>query len=212
MTDDLIDRLSTDLRPTPAGAVIGRLLTGLAAGGAISVALVVMLLGVRPDVRAASVQPMFWMKFAYGLAIAAVALWGAERLARPAATARGRLAWLAAPVLVLGAVALWRLTHAPEAARMGLLMGHSARLCSWLILAFSLPPMLGLVWAMRSLAPTRLRLAGLALGLAAGGAGAGAYALHCDEMAAPFLAAWYTLGVAAAGAVGWALAPRLLRW
>jgi hypothetical protein len=91
-------------------------------------------------------------------------------------------------------------------------MGHSANVCPGLILTASLPPLAGLIWAVRGLAPTRLRLAGLALGLAAGGAGAAAYAIHCDEMAAPFLAAWYTLGVAAAGAIGWALAPRVLRW
>jgi hypothetical protein len=50
------------------------------------------------------------------------------------------------------------------------------------------------------------------LGLAAGGAGATAYALHCDEMAAPFLMTWYSLGIIGSGLFGWVFAPRLLRW
>jgi hypothetical protein len=92
------------------------------------------------------------------------------------------------------------------------LLGHSAGVCPWLIVAFSLPPLLGLIWATRALAPTRLRLAGLVLGLAAGGVGATAYAFHCDEMAAPFLAIWYSAGILGAGLLGALLGPRALRW
>ena len=212
MSDDLLDRLSASLRPTPAGLVLQRLLIGLATGGAVSLALVVAVLGPRPDLGAAVSQPMFWVKFGYALALAVVALWAVERLARPGGLARGRLAWLAAPLLIVTAIALWRLAAAPPGVRMGLVMGHSARLCPWYILAAALAPFAGLVWAVRGLAPTRLRLAGLVLGLSAGGMGAFAYAVHCDEMAAPFLAAWYSLGVAGAGLVGWLIAPRLLRW
>ena len=212
MSDDLLDRLSASLRPTPAGLVLQRLLIGLATGGAVSLALVVAVLGPRPDLGAAVSQPMFWVKFGYALALAVVALWAVERLARPGGLARGRLAWLAAPLLIVTAIALWRLAAAPPGVRMGLVMGHSARLCPWYVLAASLAPFAGLVWAVRGLAPTRLRLAGLALGFAAGGMGAFAYAMHCDEMAAPFLAVWYTLGVAAAGALGWLVGPRILRW
>jgi len=91
-------------------------------------------------------------------------------------------------------------------------MGQSARVCPWRILFFALPPLAGLVWAMRGLAPTRLRQAGAAIGLAAGGAGAFIYALACTESTAPFLAIWYTLGMAACAALGWALGPLVLRW
>ena len=65
---------------------------------------------------------------------------------------------------------------------------------------------------MRGLAPTRLGEAGAAIGLAAGGMGAFPHAWHCMETGAPFLAVWYTLGVAAATFVGWLLGPRVLRW
>jgi hypothetical protein len=62
------------------------------------------------------------------------------------------------------------------------------------------------------MAPTRLRLAGAAGGLAAGAAGALVYTLHCPELAAPFLASWYVLGMLIPTAAGALLGPRLLRW
>jgi hypothetical protein len=212
VSDDLLDRLSASLRPTPAGLIRQRLLLGLGAGGAVSLALVATILGPRPDLGPAVSQPMFWIKFGYALSLAGVALWAVERLARPGGLARDRLAWIAAPILIVTAIALWRIAAAPPGVRMGLVMGHSSRLCPWFVLAASLAPFAGLVWAVRGLAPTRLRMAGLVIGLAAGGMGAFAYALHCDEMAAPFLAIWYSLGVAGAGLFGWLTAPRLLSW
>jgi hypothetical protein len=212
VSDDLIARLSADLRPIPKGVVIRRLVYGLSAGGLVSAALVVATLGARPDLGAAMGRGMFWVKFGYTLALAVLALSACEQLTRPAGNAGRRLPWMLVPVVTLAALAAWRLAQAPAAWRTAMVMGHSANVCPWLILAFSPPPLLGLIWAARGLAPTRLRLTGLALGLAAGGASAMAYALHCDEMAAPFLMIWYSLGIVGAGFVGWLFGARMLRW
>ncbi len=212
MTDDLIGRLASNLRPTPRLSVARRLALGVGAGAAVSALLTRTILGFRPDMAQAAGEAIFWVKLAYVLALAAVALWACERLSRPGGTARGRLVWLLAPLLVIFALAGWQLARAPSPTRMPMMMGHSADVCPWFILAFSLPPLLGLVWAVRALAPTRLRLTGALLGLAAGGAGAAAYALHCDEASAPFLALWYSLGVAGPALVGALFGPRLLRW
>jgi hypothetical protein len=38
------------------------------------------------------------------------------------------------------------------------------------------------------------------------------YALHCPELAAPFLAIWYLLGMLIPTAIGAWLGPRPLRW
>ena len=46
----------------------------------------------------------------------------------------------------------------------------------------------------------------------AGAAAAFAYAFHCPEMQAPFLAVWYVLGMLIPAAVGAALGQRMLRW
>ena len=68
------------------------------------------------------------------------------------------------------------------------------------------------LWALRGAAPTRLAWAGAGAGLLAGALGALAYALHCPEMAAPFLAVWYLAGMALPTLAGAWLGPRVLRW
>jgi hypothetical protein len=76
----------------------------------------------------------------------------------------------------------------------------------------SVPVFVAVMLAMKGLAPTRLRLAGAAAGLASGSLGALVYTLHCPEMAAPFLSIWYLLGVLIPTGIGALLGPRLLRW
>jgi hypothetical protein len=212
MSEALIERLSRDLRPVSRLSVLRRLLIGVGAGAAVSGLATAATLGLRPDMADAVGEGMFWVKLAYTLALGGLALWACERLVRPAGEAGGRWPWLMVPVLLLTALAAWQLAHAPPPMRMPMMMGRTHTVCPWCILVFSLPPLGGLVWAVRGLAPTRLRLTGVMVGLAAGGAGAAMYALHCDEGAAPFLAIWYSAGIALAGAFGWLLGPRLLRW
>ncbi|MGB0128517.1 MAG: NrsF family protein, partial [Rhodocyclaceae bacterium] len=75
-----------------------------------------------------------------------------------------------------------------------------------------LPAFAAALWAMKDLAPTRLRWAGAAAGLLAGTLGAAAYSLHCPELAAPFLALWYVLGMLIPAGVGALVGPRVLGW
>ena len=212
MSDALIDRLTADLRPTPRSVVARRLLLGLGVGVAVSAVLVWRLLGFRPDMGVAAASMMFWMKFAYVLALAGFALWTAGALARPDRQGWGRGLWLILPIAVVAAIAAWKLLNAPPSMREAMVMGGSAAVCPWRIIVFALPPLVGLIWAVRGLAPTRLRWAGAMIGVAAGGAGAFAYALHCTESTAPFLAVWYSFGILGAGAIGALLGPRVLRW
>ncbi len=76
----------------------------------------------------------------------------------------------------------------------------------------SVPVYLGLIWALRGLAPTRLALTGAAAGLAAGALAAVIYGLYCREWAAPFVFVWYSLGVGLSAAFGALVGTRLLRW
>jgi hypothetical protein len=84
--------------------------------------------------------------------------------------------------------------------------------CPWYIAATSGPLLIALIWAVRGLAPTRLRLTGALVGLTAGGFGALVYCLHCPEVGAPFLAIWYSIGILIPCAIGALVGPRLLRW
>ena len=212
MTDDLIERLSRDLRPTPRRGVALRLGLAIAAGVVAASIGVAWLLGPRPDMAQALGSRMFWMKLAYTGAFAAVGLWGVERLARPAGVAGRRLAWLWAPAIVVVLMAVAQIARTPRTGLRHLFMGDSAVVCPWLIAATSTPLFIALIWAVRGLAPTRLRAAGALAGLTAGGFGAMIYCLHCAEAGAPFVAIWYSMGIVIPCALGALAGPRLLRW
>jgi len=92
------------------------------------------------------------------------------------------------------------------------LLGQTWTVCPGLIALLSLPVLVGTLWAMKGLAPTQPILAGAAAGLLAGAVATAVYALHCPEMAAPFLATWYLAGMLIPTVAGALLGPRLLRW
>jgi hypothetical protein len=212
MSDELLDALASDLAPRPARRVGVRLTLALAAGAMVSVAAILALLGPRANMAGAAGTAMFWTKLVYPVGLAAVGVACVERLARPAGAARRRVGWLAAPVAAMAIVAAVQWASAPAAARRSLLMGHSAMICPWLIVACAIPIFLAMVWALRGLAPTRLRAAGAMAGLSAGGTGAALYALHCGETGGAFILIWYSLGVLLPAAAGAILGPILLRW
>jgi hypothetical protein len=212
MTDEFLDRLSRDLRPIGKDVVVRRLAVSLAVGGVVAFLGVAGVLGLRPDMARAALSSTFWMKLAYTGGFAALAFWCVERLSRPAGDVSRRLPWLMLPLGAIGVLAAWRFLSAPPPLREALVMGSSAAVCPWFILITAIPLFVALVWALRGLAPTRLGLAGALAGLAAGGAGAAVYSLHCPESGAPFIAIWYSLGMVLPGALGALLGPRLLRW
>jgi hypothetical protein len=210
--DPVVGQLVRNLRPTLRHSVTVRLTAGLASGTVISVLGVGLLLGYRPDMAVAMRTSMFWVKLAYALALGLLSIGVAECLTRPGVQAGGRARWLLLPLGLVVLVALVQLGSAPAGLRHSMVMGDSAARCPWWIIAFSAPPLGGLIAAARSLAPTRLRLAGASIGLAAGGFGAAAYALHCTETGGAFLAIWYSLGIGLATLAGALLGPRALRW
>ena len=207
-----MDRLVADLEPVGEPPVARRLSIGLGAGLALSVLLVGLVLGFRPDMASATLTVMFWVKLAYVSGIGAIALWAVERLVRPGVPAVNLLLWLLVPTLAVAAMAILQLINGPAEAREHLIMGFSAAAAPWRILVAALPLLVGLAWAVRGLAPTRLVLSGAMVGLAAGGFGAASYAMHCQESTAPFLFIWYSLGVIGCALVGAVLGPRVLRW
>jgi hypothetical protein len=210
-TDDLIEALADGVAPARRSLVPQRLGLGLLAGMAGTFLVLLLTLRLRPDLGVAVTGAAFWIKLSYTLSLAALGLWLVERQSRAGADAAAPGWLLPAPVMLLALVAAWQLSRAP-ADWLVLTMGQSARVCSLLIAALSLPIFVGVFWAMRALAPTRLTLAGASAGLLAGAAGASLYCLHCPEAAAPFVLAWYSLGILVVTGLG-ALAGRwALRW
>ena len=211
-TDELIQSLSSSPTPVAPGAVARRILFGLGLGAATSVALMIAWLGPRPDLAAAMAMPMFWMKFAYAALTALLLAAALARVSRPGARLCAFVVTIAIPLALMTAMAAMRLAQAAPELRMPLMMGSTADVCPWRIFVIGLPVLAGAVWAVRGLAPTRLTLAGLVAGGCAGAFGAAIYGFHCNEMAAPFVVIWYTLGMGAVAALGGLAGSRWLRW
>jgi hypothetical protein len=212
-TDDLIALLAADTTPVARHAAPRRLALALAAG--LPLAAVVMLLlgyGVRPDIAQAVFWPMFWLKLLFPAVLCLAALVVLQRLGRPGVRPGASWLGLVLPVLLVWAMAGASLAAAPPESRAALVLGQTWRTCSASIALISLPLFMTALVALKSLAPTRPAWAGACAGAMAGGAAATLYALHCPELAAPFLAVWYVLGIAVPVACGALVGPRLLRW
>lgn len=209
-TDTLIDLLARDAGPAPRALAARRLSPAAAAGLVVSAVIAITWFGAIPAQMFATAVP--WTKMAYAGALALAAGWLTARLSRPAAPIAH--AWRAT-VLVLLAMAVVggiSLALTPAGTRLDALLGASWSTCPWSVLLLSLPALAAALWAVRGLAPTRLRAAGGAAGLLAGSVGAFGYSLSCPEASPAFVAVWYTLGIAFTGGVGAALGPRVLRW
>lgn len=211
-TDELIAMLSSGpdagapVRPGVGGAAL------VAAAILLSFALMLSLLGLRPNLAQVMTLPAFWIKVAFVVALALAGWRAAVRLCLPGARLGALPFLIGAPLLLMWALGAMTIFDAAPAARAQLFWGQTWRYCPALIALLSLPIFAAILVLMRRLAPTRLRLAGAAAGFAAGSAGAAVYCLHCPEMAASFVGVWYVLGILVPSALGALIGRRVLAW
>jgi hypothetical protein len=212
MTDDLIARLSTDLKPVRRMAMARLLIGATVLSTIVAVVAMNMWLGMRPDMDSAMATMNFWTKFTYTLSVALLGGVATVALARP--DGRTRWPWFVA----LGLLALLVIGAFNQLARSGpddmmpLIVGQSSLQCVPRIVVLGLPVLFGAILALRRLAPRNPTLAGFAAGIMAGGAGAWVYSFACNETGMMFLALWYTLGIITVGVIGAVLGRFLLRW
>jgi hypothetical protein len=211
-TDELIETLSRRPEPVDVRLPVRRLLVAAALGIAAALPLMLWQLGMNPNLAVDAQKPMFWVKFAVVAAIAVASAVLVVRLGRPGAAVRRAGQAVLLPFLAIWALAAAVLMLAAPGERMPMVMGSTWRVCPICIALLSLPALLLLLAAVRSLAPTRLRLAGAATGLFAGAVGTLVYLLHCPELDAPFIAVWYVLGMAIPAAIGALVGRRVLAW
>ena len=204
--------LASNIEPVDQPRLRRRMLLTGAAGFLVALAFTVMVLRVNPRLSLMSREPMFWVRELFCISLGAIGLMAVSRLGRPGRTLGLVPLGLAIPLLVMWALALYGLVAVAPIERVPLVLGRTARACSVLIALLACPLWFAFMAILRSLAPTRLRLAGGAAGFAAGAIGALIYTLHCPELAAPFIGVWYVLGALIPAAVGAWLGPRLLRW
>jgi hypothetical protein len=211
-TTDLIDRLAVDLRPTPQRAAWKSLIVALSVGLVVALGAAWVSFGLGKDFVSMLLTSSLLMKWAYALGVSAAAFSLCARLARPEGAPGALPFLLGVPFLVLGAIALIEVAGVPADERRALWLGRTALMCPWIIGALAIPIFVAALWALRTLAPTRQRLAGFSAGCLAGAAAAGLYAIHCNETAASFVVSWYTAGILLPGLVGVLIGPRVLHW
>lgn len=209
-TDDLITMIANQAGPAPKVSVMSRLVPAAVAGGLIAAAIVLGILGLIPSEMFSESGP--WIKIGYASALAISAGWLFARLGRPGASGKQATSAVVGVVSIMLMAGILSYLGTPVSERASALLGHSWLVCPWAILALSLPVMAGSFWVMRGFAPTKLVSSGAACGLFSGAVAALVYALACTEPAAPFIAVWYTLGIALCGVLGAVLGPKLLRW
>lgn len=211
-TDDLISVLAADVSPVDPAQADRRFFTKLAAGAMVALAAMFVLMGTRPDLATAAHSFMFWMKLLFPASLAVAALVALRRLSYPGMRLGRVPAAAALPVTLVWLMAGLVLLSAPAGERLALVLGETWIECPVSIALLSVPALGLAFWATRELAPTRPSLAGAAAGLFAGAVAALAYALHCPETQAPFLAVWYVLGMLIPTGAGALLGRRLLHW
>jgi hypothetical protein len=211
-TEDLVTLLARGLEPVNPGSGRRRFLLAWAAGIALSVVLLAGTLRINAALSRELLLGMFWVRTAFCVSLALLAVSAVLRLGRPGARLGLLPVGLALPVIAMWVLAATILIRAAPSQRLPLVLGHTALVCPVLITLLASPVFAALIWALRGFAPTRLHRAGAAAGFAAGAAGALVYTLHCPELAAPFLGIWYLLGMLIAAVLGGLLGPRLLRW
>lgn len=212
-TEELVTLLATGAGAVERDSTARRFGIAVTAGLFVAGVLMMATLGLRSDLLAGiPPDPMFWLKIAFAGLSAVASVVAASRLSRPGAKLSAMPAAIAAPFIAIWLLAAYALIAASPGTRAELVLGESWRTCPLGIAFLSIPVMFSVLWAMKGLAPTRLRLAGLAAGLAAGTLGTLVYALHCPEVAAPFIGTWYVLGMLIPTSVGALIGPRVLRW
>ncbi|HEV7257242.1 MAG TPA: DUF1109 domain-containing protein [Bosea sp. (in: a-proteobacteria)] len=211
-TDDLISLMTASHRPvdtrwlrrvTWLGAVTALVVTAL---------LVLLVLGARGDLASAWLTAPVIAKALLGASVAGIALVLFQRSLRPGLNPGPHLPLAALPVAIVAIWAVLALSRAPADQWSALIFGSYWRACLIAVPLYALVPLAILFGLARRGAPVDGTLTGACAGLASAGLATMAYSLHCPDDAAPFLAVWYTLAIAAVTAFGALAFPRLLRW
>jgi len=209
-TDQLVVALVADR----AGATrpIGRgLMLALAAGGALSLVLFALELGLRADIGPALATWRFDLKIVTVLLGLGLAIAVCRDCARPDMP-RHPLRRLLLVVAVAGAALAAELALVPPTSWPQRLVGSNSLVCLSAIPALAVAPLVATLFVLRRAAPASPALAGAAAGLMAALAGASLYAFHCFDDSPLFVATWYTAAAIPMVAIGALAGSRLLRW
>ncbi|RKE68182.1 NrsF family protein [Pseudorhodoplanes sinuspersici] len=213
-TNDLIDTLSADVRPgwfTSAAVIIS---SAAVLSYAVVITIALVWLGIRTDLLQTVLAGdfAFFLRLTFIISIMILALICLRDLAVPGRRMRLPPIVTLLPLLLMGVLGLLDLAIAPFEEWSLQVVREPWISCLSQIAVLALPAFVITTLALRMLAPTDLRWAGLYVGLFSGGIGALAYVLCSDGHTIIFSATAYTSAISAFAALGLLLGPHLLRW
>jgi hypothetical protein len=211
-TEDLISMLSTNVEVVDHRRVGRNIAVAIAAGAAVAVATVFLVLGPRADLTAAGTYVPSLLKVAFTLIILVPASIYLIRLTRPGGERSSSAALIALPFIAIMLLVALSLGFAPGSHWKGTILSDEWLECLISIPLIAVVPFAVIIWAVRQMAPTDLARTGAFAGLVAGCLSATGYALHCADDSVPFFALWYGGTIALCTYAGWKLGPKLLRW
>ena len=211
-TDELVAALSAHIEPVNDRLVSRTVYLALAVGTVVALGIMLVGLGVRPDLMTARALIFLLLKLAFTVGIVGVASVYLTRLARPGGEQRTSSISAVAPFAAIVLLAAISLGLAPSSHWNKMVMGDEWLECLLSIPIIAIVPFAISIWAVRRAAPTNLTRTGAFVGLISGGVSAMAYALHCMDDSLPFVAVWYGGTIVLCTLAGAALGPRLLRW
>lgn len=209
-TDDLIKAMVADQHE--GREIDDAIRLALIAGAFLAGLAFFLALGFRADIADAAQTVRFLFKFVITLSLTATAMALAFRIGRPGVPLNAP-AWslVVVPLLLVGAVTI-ELAITPQEAWGTKLIGTNAIHCLTVIPLLSIPPLIGLLIALRKGAPAHPGIAGAVAGLVSVGIAATYYASNCTDDSPLFVATWYPLATAIVVAIGAVAGARLLRW
>jgi hypothetical protein len=211
-TEDLISMLSNNVETVDHRQVGRNIAMAIAAGAAVAVAIVFLVLGPRTGLTTAGSYFAALFKVASTFIILVPASIYLIRLTRPGGERKSSAALIALPFIAVMLLCALSLAFAPASHWKGTILSNEALECAISIPLIAIVPFAVIIWAVRQMAPTDLARTGAFAGLVAGCLSATGYALHCADDSVPFFALWYGGTIALCTYAGWKLGPRLLRW
>lgn len=209
--NNLIATLVDDLQPVRAMRTRDGVALA-ASAGSVTLALTILLLGLRPDVAQGQFQPLFLFANGVLLIVGLGSALAAVRMGMPRVGQSGRgWKWLVALISLLPATALIMLGSGTEPMPATLVTSHELK-CVAMGLALSLLTATALIWWLRRGAPTSTERAGLLVGVSSSAIGMFAFAFHCPYDSFYHVGLWHVLPIAVGAMLGRLLVSRLVRW
>ena len=209
-TDGLIHLLAQDSQPVRP--LSRALKLALVVALAMPFAILILTVGLRPNIAEAIYWPRVEAKIGITFLAAVVSCLLVFRIGRPGVSVRFTARGLGLPVALLAVAIVVELFVLPSGEWPSRLIGKHAAFCVTFIPVLAAIPLLSFLWALKEGAPDNPAFAGAAAGLAAGSIAASFYAWHCPDDSPLFLATWYGLAILGMVVIGALAGRRILVW